>query len=139
MTGNDTLEANKRVVRAFVEALNQGRLDGLSQDYIEHDLAYPGGTSTRSDVEAKMARLAEALPDLTLTIEDMVAEGDRVAVHATASATHAGAFYGAAPTGERLEWTAMLIARVEDGVVTDVRVLRDVFGILQQLGLGPEG
>lgn len=130
MTTQQTItEANKDVVRGFVEALNEGRLDGLADDYTEHDLAYPGGTSTREEIEAKMAQLSEALPDLTLTIGDMVAEGDTVAVSATASATHESEFYGVEPTGEHIEWAATIFARVENGEIVEVRVLRDVLAL----------
>ena len=129
-----TTEAKKDVVRGFVEAFNEGRLDGLADNYIEHDLAYPGRTTTLPDYEAKMDRLADVLPDLTLTIEELVAEGDTVVIHTTASATHEGEFYDVAPTGERLEWAVIMFARVEDGEIVEVHVLRDLLGIMKQLG-----
>ncbi len=138
MTGTSTTEANKEVVRGFVEALNQGSLEGLADDYIEHDRAYPGETSSLEEIEAKMEQLYEALPDLTLTIEDMVAEAEKVAVNATATATHEGEFYGAEPTGEQIEWAVTVFARVENEEVVEVWALRDLLGIMKQLGLVQE-
>lgn len=139
MAGNDTSQTSKETIRRFVEALNAGRLEGLADDYVEHDLAYPGATSSRETVEAKMDQLSESLSDLTLTIEDMVAEEATVAVRAIAEATQVGEFFGAAPTDERLRWSVTLFARVEAGAVAEVHVLRDRLGIMQQLGLNPAG
>ena len=133
-----TIEANKDAVRGFIEAFNEGRLDRLAENYIEYDLAYPGGTSTLEDFEEKMDRLGEVLPDLTLSIEDMIAEGETVAVDLIASATHEGEFYGVEGTGERLEWALTMFMRVEDGEIVEVRVLRDLLGIMKQLGLVSE-
>ena len=133
-----TIEANKDAVRGFVEAFNEGRLDRLADDYTEYDLAYPGGKRTLEDFEEKMDRLSDVLPDLTLTIEEMIAEGEMVAVDLTASATHEGEFYGVAGTGEGLEWALTMFMHVEDGKIAEVRVLRDLLGIMKQLGLVSE-
>lgn len=84
-----------------------------------------------------MEQLSQALPDLTLTIEDMVAESETVAVNATATATHDGEFYGVEPTGEHIEWAVSVFARVENEEVVEVWALRDVLGIMKQLELVP--
>lgn len=138
MTETSTTDTNKAAVRRFVEALNRGHLDGLVDDYVEHDRAYPGATSSLEEIEAKMGRLYEALPDLRLSIEGMVAEGEKVAVNATATAAHEGEFYGAEPTGERIEWAVSVLARVENEEVIEVWALRDLLGIMKQFGLVPE-
>lgn len=138
MADSTTTDSSKTAVREFVDRFNQGSLDGLSPAYLEHNRAYPGETVTRGDFEAKMDRLDEVLPDLSLTIEDMVAEGEKVAVSATASATHAGEFYGVSGSGKRIEWALMLIARVENGEVAELWVLRDILGIMKQLGIAPK-
>lgn len=137
MTEPSTTEANKAAVRGFVEALNQGSLEGLADNYVEHDRAYPGETNSLEEVQAKMEQLSQALPDLTLTIEDMVAEGETVAVNATATATHDDEFYGVEPTGKRIEWAVTVFARVENEEVVEVWALRDVLGIMKQLELVP--
>lgn len=133
-----TTEDSKATVEEYVRQFNEGSLSGLAEQYVEHNRAYAGGTSTLEDFESKMARLSEVLPDLTLTIEDMVAEGTHVAVNATASATHRGEFYGVEGTGTRLEWAIMMFVRVEDGKIAEMQVLRDILGILQQLDLVTE-
>lgn len=137
MGQRSTTQASTEAVRDFIAALNRGHLDGLAEDYVEHDRVYPRQTSSLAEIEAKMAQLADTLPDLALTIEHMVSEGDMVAVNATATATHTGEFYGAEPTGERIEWAVTVFARVEDGTVVEVWALRDVLGIMKQLGLAP--
>lgn len=142
MSHDDSVtEASKDAIRGFVQALNEKQLDQFADDYIEHDRAYPGGTTTLEEAEAKLEQLDKSLSNLTLTIDDLVAEGERVAVSVIATAIHDGEFYGIPPTGEQIEWAAMVFARIEGGEVVEAWILRDVFGILQQLGViePPEG
>jgi predicted ester cyclase len=142
MSPDDSVtEASKEAIRGFVQTINEKQLDELSDDYVEHDRAYPGATTTLEDAKAKMEQLDESLSNLTISIDDMVAEGERVAVSLTASAIHEGEFYGVPPTGEQIEWAATVFARIEGGEVVEAWILRDIFGILQQLGViePPEG
>lgn len=84
-----------------------------------------------------MDQLDGSLSDLSITIEDLVAEGEKVAVNATASAVHDGDFYGVPPTGKRIEWALTVFARLEEGAVVEAWSLRDVYGIMKQLGITP--
>jgi steroid delta-isomerase-like uncharacterized protein len=78
-----------------------------------------------------------AFPDLHYTIDDMLAEGDKVVVHATVSGTHQGAFMGMPATGKSATWSEIHIARMNDGKVVEHWVNQDRMGMLQQLGLIP--
>lgn len=82
----------------------------------------------------RVLRFREAFPDLTIRIEQLVGEGDLVAVRATGRATHAGTFQGVPPSGKT--WTAPCTAiyRVMSGVITDGWVQWDVLSILEQIG-----
>jgi predicted ester cyclase len=84
------------------------------------------------------ATYREAFPDLQTTIEDMVAEGDKVVVRFRGRGTHQGeteAF--GPPTGKRMEMTGITINRVSDGKIVEAWTNSDALGMMQQLGLIP--
>jgi predicted ester cyclase len=76
--------------------------------------------------------LRAAFPDLRLTVEEMVAEGERVPVRFTARGTHQGEFWGAPPTGIRVAWEAISIVRVAGGKIAERWSQSDVSGLRQQ-------
>lgn len=76
----------------------------------------------------------EAFPDLHVTVEDMVAEGDKVVFRATNSGTHKGEFVGIAPTGKHAAWTEISIWRIEGGMIAEVWTEVDKLGNMQRLG-----
>lgn len=71
------------------------------------------------------------------TVEDMIAEGDKVAARATASGTHQGDFLGIPPTGKHATWSEIHIGRVVDGKFVEHWANSDQLGLLQQLGVVP--
>jgi len=77
------------------------------------------------------------VPDLNQTIEDIVAEGDKVVVRFTISGTHNGEFMGIAPTGKKFTQTSTSIFRIAGGKIAEVWWLADTLGLLQQLGAIP--
>ena len=76
-----------------------------------------------------------AFPDFTITPEEIVTEGDTVAVRMTQRGTHEGTFMGFEPTGKSFEIEAMAFLRLEDGKIVERRTRPDLFGLLRQLGL----
>src|SRR5437899_12851450 len=78
-----------------------------------------------------------AFPDLQTTIEDLMAEGDKVAVRQTWRGTHTGNFQGTPPTGKRVTFTSIEVYRVAGDKLAEEWVELDVFGLLQQLGAIP--
>lgn len=137
-------EENKAVVRREMEELfNQGGNINVADEIIAPNyISYePTSGEVRGIEGAKQfaTTYREAFPDLENTIEDMVAEGDKVVVRFRARGTHQGeteAF--GPPTGKRMEITGITIKRLSDGKIVEAWTNFDALGMMQQLGLIPE-
>jgi len=133
-------EENKAVVRRWVEAFNEGDIDAvnelLTDSYVRHD---PNSPEVRGPEEEKqlIAMYRSAFPDLHFSLEDMLAEDDRVATRLSISATHKGELLGIAPTENRLSLTAMEIYRLREGKIDEQWVNVDTLGMMQQIGAIP--
>jgi predicted ester cyclase len=79
-----------------------------------------------------------AFPDLQIPIEDVIAEGDRVVTRWTTRGTHQGELMGAAPTGNQLTVTGILIDRVSGGKIEEEWVDYDTLHLMQQIGAVPQ-
>jgi steroid delta-isomerase-like uncharacterized protein len=137
MSTND----NKSVIRAFVEdVINQGRLeradDIVIEDFVELD-PLPGQAQGRDGLKEVIRQIRSAFPDILWTIDEMVAEGDKVFSRFTWSGTHEGSFLGISATGRRITVKGMVIDRLADGRMADSRILMDTLGMMQQLGALP--
>ncbi len=136
-------EENKALVRRSIdEMFNKGNLgvaDELTApDYVEHDASNPGDWGRGPDLAKQGATIFRtAFPDLHIAIDDMVAEGDRVAFRWTAHGTHKGAFFGISATGKQVTFTGISISRIADGKVQEGWAVWDTMGLLRQLGAIP--
>ena len=125
--------------RADEELFNQGNLDVADElfapNFVYHDPA--GGEEWRGPESVKRyaAMLRAAFPDLRQTVEDQVAERDKVAYRWTARGTHKGELMGIAPTGNRVEFTGIAIARIQDGKIEEMWESYDALGLMRQLGI----
>ena len=139
----EQLEANKNLLRRFVDAINKKQFDLFDQlcspNYVWHGIGSP---NIREDVRGiqnfkkAVAEFTNAMPDLKVIIEDLVAEGDRVAVRFEEIGTHTGApFAGIPPAGKRVVWRAVDIYRVENGKLAEEWFVDDSLGMLKQLGV----
>lgn len=134
-------EQKKLMDRHFYEqAWNQGNLDVIDEltasDFVGH--ATPAGEIAGPDgVKQYIATMREAFPDVEFTIEDQIAEGDRVVTRWTASGTHQGEFAGIPPTGKQAEVSGIAITRVAGGKFVEGWTNWGVYGLLQQLGAIP--
>ena len=133
-------DENKALVRRAWEAFaGQEGLDRLAAfyaaDYVAHrtDGETSGWAANRRYMEAVFA----AFPDLRVTVEDLVAEGDRVVSRVTLRGTHRGELYGIAPTGAAVAFVGTNVARVEGGKIAEEWELYDDLGLLRQLGALP--
>ena len=77
-----------------------------------------------------------AFPDLEVTIEDQIVDGDKVVTRLTLSGTHKGDYRGIAATGKRVSWSQIAIARIENGKIVESWRIPDRLGLRQQLGAG---
>jgi steroid delta-isomerase-like uncharacterized protein len=133
-------DTEKAVVRRFVEEIFvAGRIEAVDElvaaDFVAH--TWPSTGDPRGDLKRAMERVAAGLADADFTIEDMIAEGDRVAVRLTARATQVGPFMGLAPSGRRYEIGEIHIFRVRDGQVVEHWHQFDQLGLMRQLGALP--
>jgi steroid delta-isomerase-like uncharacterized protein len=134
-------EQNKSIVRRWVEeGWNKGNPAVIDQlyapDYIQHEP--PPETVNSSDALKQYASmLLTAFPDLHLTIEDLIAEGDKVVWRLNSKGTHKGPFMGIPATGKIGSITGIVIFRLENSRIMEGWVNIDTLGLLQQLGVIP--
>src|SRR5215211_2245590 len=102
----------------------------------EEDLFSGGNLDVADEIYASDYR--QAFPDLRVTVEDLIAEGDRVAAHLRFRGTHLGELDGIAPTGRRVDCTGIVVSRIEEGKIAEDWANFDDLGMMQQLGLIPE-
>jgi predicted ester cyclase len=132
-------EDNKAIVRRFFAEYDRGNLDGaaelLTTDFVNHQ----SDNTLQNRVEFKQLGSAfiMAFPNLQETIEDQVAEGDKVATRLTFSGTQSGELMGIPPTGKRVTFTSLTIDRLVDGKIAERWHLFDTLGMMQQLGVIP--
>jgi steroid delta-isomerase-like uncharacterized protein len=118
-----SLEANKALIRRmFEEAIPAGDTSVMREivaaDFLDHD-PMPGQPAGVQGAEYVVSTMVGAYPDLRFTIDDLVAEGDRVAMRWTLHGTHRGPFLGRPPTGRPVQLAATVIWRIEDGKVAE--------------------
>lgn len=135
-----SIEENKAIAQRAVEAINAGDfalLESLvAPDGADHAVP-PGMPPTRDSAIQFLTMFRAAFPDLHYTLEDVIAEGDRVVQRATASGTMKGEFLGMPATGKSATWSEIHIVRVKDGKIVEHWASVDQLGMLQQLGLAP--
>jgi steroid delta-isomerase-like uncharacterized protein len=134
-------EENKIIARrSFEEVWNLGNLDTIdvlyTADQVSHGLGIdvPAGTQ---GLRQFISIYRTAYPDTHFTIEDQIAEGDKVTTRWTAVGTHRGDLMGIAPTGKRVTVTGITINRIENGKIVETWNNFDALGQLQQLGVIP--
>lgn len=135
-------EQNKVVERRLIEEVwNQGHFavvdELIAGDYIGHSTTPEDETHGPAGYKQFFAALRQALPDIHFTIEDQVAEGDRVVTRWTASGTHRGEFRGIPPTGRHGAITGTTIDRIANGKVVECWTNADDLGLMRLLGVVP--
>jgi predicted ester cyclase len=132
-------EENKANSRRLAERINQGDLTVIDELCTPNHVSHNPPTTTHGPEEYKQSfsMLLTAFPDLHLTIEDQIAEGDKVATRLTVSGTHKGEFMGIPPTGKHVKITGISISHWVDGKSDEVWINNDILGFLQQLGVVP--
>jgi steroid delta-isomerase-like uncharacterized protein len=140
-SATDITEANKAVVRRLYEEFHNSMDLTIADDLYTPDCIYHGGHIKRDpgkdgNVKA-MGKMHDAFPDLQTTIDEMVAEGDKVVVRLHRTGTHKGEYLGFAATGKRIEQTALVMFRIENGKIAEYWLHYDELGLLLQIGAIP--
>ena len=136
-------EGNKVIVRRyFEEILDGGNLDLVDEifdpHYVLHDPNTPQEVRGFQGSKQFVGAFRTALPDIGHTIEDQIAEGDKVVIRLRARATHKGELMGIPPTGKELTIRGISIWRIANGKIRECWVNYDALGLMQQLGVIPE-
>jgi predicted ester cyclase len=139
-------EENKEKMRRFLEeAFGQGKTEVVDEllhsDFVCYDPNSETGEIRGADtIKGEIEYFHSAVPDLTYTVEDQVAEGDKVVSRYTVSGTHQGEFFGVAGTGNRIEMTGINIDRFDDesGKLIEEWPEYDLLGAMKQIGAIPE-
>ena len=121
--------ANEKDPDAYVEVLHE--------DFVNHS-APPDIPDDREGYRQIYGMYVNAFPDFEITVEDVVAEGDRVMTRWTARGTHKGQLMDIPPTGKSVEMEGITFNRVADGKVVEQRENADMMSLLQQIGAVPE-
>jgi len=131
----------KALTRRFIEEWNKGKAAAMAviDEMYATDFVSHGDEDIRGIKNVKQSTSEEfsAFPDLHLTIDDMVAEGDKVAARITMTGTHKGEYMGAPPTNKKITIRAITIERFAGGKIVEEWGMYDTLGLMQQLGLVP--
>lgn len=129
--------AIEQMRRILTEAFSQGRLEVLdevlTEDFVNHNA--PPGLSRGSDGVKDVIRMERrGFPDLTYTILREIEQGDLVVQHTEVTGTHLGEIFGVPPTGRRVTWNEIHIARIENGRAAEHWACNDMASVWVQIG-----
>jgi C-1 hydroxylase len=128
-----SLEENKAIVRRFIEAYNNRNLD-LIDDFVASDYVDHTNKVGRKGLKQLFAVGFNAFPDWHETIEDIIAEGDKVWVRLAYTGTHKGEFMGLAPTGNKIITKSVDIYRIVNGKLAEYWNVTDNVNLFKQIG-----
>jgi steroid delta-isomerase-like uncharacterized protein len=133
-----TPEQSKELVRAFVErVINDQDLDAAG-DYVAEDVVeqvpFPGQGPGLAGLKDVLRGLFAAFPDMHWTIDEQIAETEKVLTRFTWTGTHKGEFFGVPASGRTVSVWGMVIDRIENGRISQTRILMDAFGLMRQIG-----
>jgi len=134
-----SLEKNKAIIRSLYETFNKHDVDLLDDliapDFVDLTMQLRG----LDNFKKFETNFIKSFPDYSETVEDIIAEGDKVWVHFKVTGTHTGEwnFFGItfAPTGKKITYTGVNIWRIVDGKVVERKTVRDMLDFLRQLGV----
>ena|SRR5438552_596550 len=136
-----TIETNKLLMQCFTEFINTAG-EALAAELISPNAIFyiPGHSEPLQGPAGYLTTIGMmrgGFPDIQWTLEEVIAEADKVAARFTMRGTHQGTFLGVAPTGKKIEVKAMNFYRLSDGKIIEEHGLPDLLGLLQQVGAVP--
>ena len=137
-----SLEKNKTTaLRIPLEVFNKGNVnvadEVMAADYIEHAPVPPGLPPGVAGFKLFIPAFRAAFPDFQFTVDDVIAEGDKVVVRLTAQGTQKGEFAGLPASGKQATWSEIHICDMANGKLVEHWVVQDRLGMMQQLGFIP--
>ena len=134
--------ANKKAAKRILEEVfSQGKFEVVDElvhdDAVGHDPALPEPVRGPGGVKELVRGYRDAFPDLNLSIDEQVSEGDLVATRWTARGTHRGELFGIPATGKESTVTGITLDRFKDGKIAESHTNWDTLGLLQQIGAIP--
>jgi steroid delta-isomerase-like uncharacterized protein len=140
----DQATSNKATLTRFQEALSSGEWELISKT-IDEVVEPDAQIRTPLPIEARGAqvlkevfgRLHRAFPDLRVTVEDVIAEGDKVVARNSVTGTHQGEYMGIPPTGKSVTYNEIFIVRFVNGRIAETWGVVDVLSQMRQLGVIP--
>jgi predicted ester cyclase len=137
MSTEENKALSRRVIEEIFNKQNPALVDELiDTNFVDHGIAGKGFKGPEG-FKQYVTTFITAFPDLHLTIDDMVAEGDKVALRLTARGTHKGDFMGIDPTGKQITAPGIVIQRIADNKFVEAWLVNDNLGMMQQLGVVP--
>jgi steroid delta-isomerase-like uncharacterized protein len=133
--------SNKATVRRLLDAMNTGDAELVAQtidEVFEPDVKQHTpfeATGTQAFKEMVVARLYRAFPDIHITVEDLIAEGDKVVEKDMVTGTHQGEYNGLPPTGKSVSYNEIFIMRFANGRIAEIWGVVDIFSQMKQLGI----
>jgi predicted ester cyclase len=131
-------EHNKAAARAVFDIWSTGEIERLDElvarDVVHHDPYDPNAADGLGGMKRTIELNRRAFPDMRLSVEDQVAEGDKVVTRWSGQMTHLGELGGAAPTGNRVTISGITIDRFEDRRIVEAWRSMDMLGVLRGIG-----
>ena len=135
------MQSNGNIVRHFVtEVLNQGKIESAGEFFWEdmvEQVPLPDQEPGLSGLQDVLRGMRAAFPDMHWTVEEQIAEGDKVVTRFEWTGTHKAAFFGVPATGRPVRVWGVVIDRLEGGKIKDTRLIMDALGLMMQLGAFP--
>ena len=132
---------NSAIVRSFMDlVLNKGEIESSGQffwqDMVEQ-VPLPGQGPGLAGLKDVLRGMRAAFPDIHWSVEEQIAEGDKVVTRFEWAGTHRAEFFGVSATGRSVKVWGVVIDRLEDGKIKDTRIIMDGLGLMMQLGAFP--
>jgi len=118
------IQENKDLIQTYNQVVWNGHDPDKAMEYLGGDMD-----------DEHVRQFMTAFPDTHVTIEDMIAEGDKVVARLRATATNTGPFAGNPPTGKKVEINSIRIYRISDNKIVETWAMQDRLGLMEQLGL----
>jgi steroid delta-isomerase-like uncharacterized protein len=134
-------ELNKRIARQWIDSVNSKDpnklMDVWTEDFVVHAGAGLPEIRDGETMKRIIGTFWTTVPDLHVSVDDVLAEGDRVAIRVTSRGTHTGHFRSVAPTGRKVEFPGYAVFRMQDGKAAEEWILDDLLTFLRQIGVIP--